>query len=105
MLVTLEEIAVQVTTRLESLTLTGHTVNIKARFQGVTTVTPAHTAREAIGSLEAIATLPPELLDRTVSLGASVHLFGITVSGSITTSANSWVTTTRLSGRAPAVII
>ena len=81
MLVNLEEMAVQVAARLESLTLAGHTVNIKARFPDFTTVTRAHTEGGAIGDLESIATLLPELLDRAVPIGASVRLLGITVSG------------------------
>lgn len=81
MLVNLEEMAVLVAARLESLTLAGHTVNIKARFPDFTTVTRAHTEGGAIGDLESIATLLPELLDRAVPIGASVRLLGITVSG------------------------
>lgn len=41
MLVTLDEMAVQVAARLEPLTLVGHTVSIKARFPDFTTVTRA----------------------------------------------------------------
>ena len=61
--------------------MTGHTVNIKARFPDFATVTRAHVAIEAIGNTEAVAALLPELLDRAVPQGASVRLLGITVSG------------------------
>ncbi|MBU2764306.1 DNA polymerase IV, partial [Acidithiobacillus caldus] len=46
-----------------------------------TTVTRAYTATEGIGSVDAIAALIPELLDRAVPKSASVRLLGITVSG------------------------
>ena len=81
MLAILEEMTVQVAARLESLTLVGHTVSIKARFPDFTTVTRARTEGEIVGDLESIAPLLPELLDRVVPLGASVRLLGITVSG------------------------
>jgi DNA polymerase-4 len=73
--------AEQVAASLQSLTLAGHTVQIKARFPDFTTVTRVHTATELIGNREAIVALLPELLDRAVPLGASVRLLGITVSG------------------------
>ena len=78
---TLQEMAAQVAARLQALNLAGHTVNIKARFPDFTTVTRAYTATEAIGTVDAIAALMPELLDRAVPKSASVRLLGITVSG------------------------
>ena len=78
---TLQEMATQVAARLQALNLAGHTVNIKARFPDFTTVTRAYTATEGIGSVDAIAALIPELLDRAVPKSASVRLLGITVSG------------------------
>ena len=81
MLAILEEMTVQVAARLESLTLVGHTVSIKARFPDFTTVTRARTEGEIVGDLESIGPLLLELLDRAVPFGASVRLLGITVSG------------------------
>ncbi|MGK9452846.1 hypothetical protein ACSSZE_16570 [Acidithiobacillus caldus] len=46
-------------------------------------MTRALTATEGIGSADAIAALPPELLDRPVPKSASVRLLGITVSGQV----------------------
>jgi DNA polymerase-4 len=89
MLAILEEMAVQVAARLESLTLAGHTVNIKARFPDFSTVTRAHTAGNVVEDLGSIASLLPELLDRAVPLGASVRLLGITVSGLVHVHATS----------------
>ena len=71
----------QVAARLQALALTGHTVNIKARFPDFATVTRAHVAIETIGNTDGIAAFLPELLDRAVPHDASLRLVGITVSG------------------------
>ncbi|MGC9236882.1 MAG: hypothetical protein ACP5GF_08255, partial [Thiomonas sp.] len=78
-----------VANRLQTLTLAGHTIHIKARFPDFTTVTRALTTTEAIGSKAAITTLLPDLLDRAVPVGASVRLLGITVSGLVHVHATS----------------
>ncbi|MGC8604813.1 MAG: DNA polymerase IV, partial [Desulfomonilaceae bacterium] len=87
MLTTLQGMAEQVVDRLQTLTLAGHTIHIKARFPDFTTVTRALTTTGAIGNKAAIATLLPDLLDRAVPVGASVRLLGITVSGLTTVQA------------------
>ena len=85
MLAILQEMAGQVTARLQSLGLAGRTVSIKARFPDFETVTRAHTDTQAIWRAEAISACLPGLLAKAVPPGlpahASVRLLGVTVSG------------------------
>ncbi|WP_436394995.1 DinB/UmuC family translesion DNA polymerase [Acidithiobacillus ferriphilus] len=69
----LQQMAGQVSARLQALGLAGRTVSIKARFPDFATVTRAHTDAQGIWRTEAIpAGLP---------VRASVRLLGVTVSG------------------------
>ena len=69
----LQQMAGQVSARLQALGLAGRTVSIKARFPDFATVTRAHTDAQAIWRTEAI---PAGL-----ACARSVQLLGVTVSG------------------------
>lgn len=85
MLATLQQMAGQVSARLQALGLAGRTVSIKARFPNFETVTRAHTDAQAIWRTEAISAFLPGLLAKAIPAGlpvrASVRLLGVTVCG------------------------
>ncbi|WP_163096800.1 DNA polymerase IV [Acidithiobacillus ferrianus] len=85
MLATLQQMAGQVSARLQALGLAGRTVSIKARFPDFETVTRAHTDAQAIWRAEAITACLPGLLAKAIPadlpVHASVRLLGVTVSG------------------------
>ena len=85
MLATLQQMAGQVSARLQALGLAGRTVSIKARFPNFETVTRAHTDAQGIWRTEAISAFLPGLLAKAIPAGlpvhASVRLLGMTVSG------------------------
>ena len=84
-LATLQQMAGQVSARLQALGLAGRTVSIKARFPDFETVTRAHTNAQTIWRAEAISAFLPGLLAKAIPddlpVHASVRLLGVTVSG------------------------
>ena len=85
MLATLQQMAGQVSDRLQALGLAGRTVSLKARFPDFRMVTRAHTTALPIWRAEAISAWLPRLLDKAIPVGWPVHtsvrLLGVTVSG------------------------
>lgn len=83
MLATLQEMAGQVSDRLQALGLAGRTVSIKVRFPNFETATRAHTHAQAVWHTEAIIVCLPDLLAKAIpdKLQASVRLLGVAVSG------------------------
>ncbi|QQD73780.1 DNA polymerase IV [Acidithiobacillus ferrivorans] len=91
MLATLQQMAGQVSARLQALGLAGRTVSIKARFPDFATVTRAHTDAQTIWRTEAISACLPGLLAKAIPAGlpvhASVRLLGVAVSGLVNVEA------------------